>query len=99
MGSPASRIGDMHICPMVTPVLIPVPHVGGPIIAGSVNVITGGVPQARITDMCVCFGPPDMILMGSTTVLVNGLPAARVGDTTLHGGFLSVGLLTVLIGG
>jgi hypothetical protein len=31
MGKPAARIGDMHVCPMVTPGLPPIPHVGGPI--------------------------------------------------------------------
>ncbi|MEA2941222.1 MAG: hypothetical protein QOD09_1751, partial [Bradyrhizobium sp.] len=82
MGKPAARIGDMHTCPMVTGV---VPHVGGPIITGSPNVLTGGVPQARVTDTCTCVGPPDMIVTGSATVFVNGLPAARMFDTTTHG--------------
>ena len=27
---PAARIGDMHVCPMVTPGVPPIPHVGGP---------------------------------------------------------------------
>ena len=99
MGNPASRIGDMHVCLMSTPALVPIPHVGGPVVMGSPNVLTGGIPQARITDMCTCFGPPDMILIGSATVLVNGLMAARVGDMTVHGGSLVMGLPTVLIGG
>ena len=29
MGMPAARIGDMHVCPMVT---VLVPHVGGPVL-------------------------------------------------------------------
>jgi uncharacterized Zn-binding protein involved in type VI secretion len=38
--------------------------------------------------------------MGSTTVLIGGLPAARIGDPTGGGGMVvSVGALTVLIGG
>ena len=41
---PAARISDMHTCPMVNPG--PVPHVGGPDISGSPNVITGYMPQA-----------------------------------------------------
>lgn len=96
MGMPASRIGDMHVCPMVT---VLVPHVGGPISLGSPNVLTGFMPQARVTDICVCVGPPDAIVMGSKTVLVNCLPAARIGDTTAHGGKIVVGLPTVIIGG
>lgn len=93
---PASRIGDMHVCPMFTG---PVPHVGGPILPPcAVTVLTGSIPQARVTDMCVCAGPPDVIVLGSFTVLVCGLPAARIGDMTVHGGSIVMGLPTVLIG-
>lgn len=99
MGQPAARVGDMHVCPMVTPGTPPVPHVGGPILPPcSVNVLTGAIPQARITDMCVCVGPPDTIAKGSATVLVNKLMAARMGDLCAHGGTISIGLPTVLIG-
>jgi uncharacterized Zn-binding protein involved in type VI secretion len=94
---PAARVTDMHTCPMVT---VLVPHVGGPIIPPcSLNVITGFLPQARVTDMCVCVGPPDMIVKGSMTVFVNNLPAARMGDLTVHGGVIITGLPTVMIGG
>jgi uncharacterized Zn-binding protein involved in type VI secretion len=56
MGPPASRIGDMHGCPMVTGI---VPHVGGPILPPCCpTVLTGKIPQARVTDMLVCVGPP-----------------------------------------
>ena len=96
MGKPASRMGDMHVCPMVN---ILVPHVGGPIMLGSFNVITGGQPQARVTDICLCIGPPDMIALGSATVQVNGLMAARIGDMTAHGGSIVGMCPTVLIGG
>ncbi len=99
MGFPAARVTDMHTCPMVTPGLPPIPHVGGPILPTcSLNVITGGLPQARVTDKCLCVGPPDMIVKGSMTVLVNNLPAARVTDTTVHGGVIVTGWPTVLIG-
>ncbi|WP_426959986.1 PAAR domain-containing protein [Muricoccus radiodurans] len=96
---PASRIGDMHVCPMVTPGVPPIPHVGGPIIMGSPTVLTGKIPQARITDQCICVGPPDVLVKGSVTVLVNSLMAIRIGDMTVHGGTVIVGLPTVLIGG
>jgi uncharacterized Zn-binding protein involved in type VI secretion len=76
-----------------------VPHVGGPILPPcSVNVITGYMPQARITDLCLCVGPPDVIIQGSPTVLVNGLMAARIGDQCAHGGKIVTGFPTVLIG-
>jgi len=64
---PASRIGDMHVCPMVT---VLVPHVGGPFVLGSFTVLVGGVPQSRVTDMLICVGPPDILAMGSPTVMV-----------------------------
>jgi len=96
MGMPAARATDMHVCPMVTGV---VPHVGGPIIPPCCpTVLTGSLPQARVTDMATCVGPPDMIALGSFTVLVGSLPAARLGDMTVHGGTIVLGLPTVLIG-
>jgi uncharacterized Zn-binding protein involved in type VI secretion len=96
MGMPAARVTDMHVCPMVTGV---VPHVGGPILPPCCpTVLTGSLPQARVTDMATCVGPPDMIALGSFTVLVGSLPAARLGDMTVHGGTIVLGLPTVLIG-
>jgi uncharacterized Zn-binding protein involved in type VI secretion len=100
MGFPAARLLDMHLCPMVTPGVPPIPHVGGPILPPcSVTVLIGSLPAARLTDQALCLGPPDMIVKGSTTVLINCLPAARVLDSTVHGGMIITGLPTVLIGG
>lgn len=87
----------MHVCPMVTPGLPPIPHVGGPITMGAPTVLIGGVPAARVGDMCVCVGPPDVIAMGSPKVLIGGSPAARMGDMTAHGGTIVLGCVTVLI--
>jgi uncharacterized Zn-binding protein involved in type VI secretion len=98
MGQPAARITDMHTCPMVSG-FFGAPHVGGPIITGMWTVLTGGLPQSRITDLAICAGGPDTIIKASATVLVGGLPAARIGDTTVHGGVIITGLPTVLIGG
>jgi len=93
----AARVGDMHVCPMSTG---PVPHVGGPILPpGEVTVLIGGMPAAKMGDMCTCTGPPDTIILGSTTVLIGGMPAARMGDSTAHGGSIVIGCPTVLIGG
>ena len=100
MPFPAARISDMHMCPMVTPGVPPVPHVGGPILPpGCPTVLIGGLPAARATDMCVCVGPPDNILKGSATVLIGSMPAARVMDSCAHGGMILLGCPTVLIGG
>jgi uncharacterized Zn-binding protein involved in type VI secretion len=62
-------------------------------------VLIGGLPAARVGDMCVCVGPPDVIALGSFTVLIQGMPAARMGDLTAHGGTIVLGYPTVLIGG
>lgn len=97
---PAARITDMHTCPMQTPGVPPIPHVGGPIIGPCVpNVLIGKLPAAVIGDSCVCVGPPDTIAKGSATVMIGGKPAARIGDTTAHGGSIVLGCFTVLIGG
>ena len=95
---PAARIGDMHVCPMATPGTPPIPHVGGPVIAGCPNVLIGFMPAARVGDMCTCVGPPDAIALGSFSVMIGFQPAARVGDTTAHGGKIVVGMPTVMIG-
>ena len=99
MGKPAARITDMHTCPMVTPGMPPVPHVGGPVVGpGAPTVLIGGMPAAVMGDTCICVGPPDTIIMGSTGVFIGGKPAARMGDPTVHGGVITVGCVTVLIG-
>jgi uncharacterized Zn-binding protein involved in type VI secretion len=99
MGKPAARITDMHVCPMVTPGLPPIPHVGGPITGpGCPTVLIGGMPAAVMGDMCVCVGPPDSIILGSTGVFFGGKPAARMGDSCAHGGTIVLGCPTVLVG-
>ena len=96
MPMPAARVGDMHVCPMIT---VLVPHVGGPILPpGGIPVLIGGMPAARVGDLAVCVGPPDVIALGSFKVLIGGMPAARMGDLTAHGGTIVMGLPTVLIG-
>jgi uncharacterized Zn-binding protein involved in type VI secretion len=97
---PAARLGDFHQCPMVTPGVPPIPHVGGPVTGPCMpTVLIGGQPAAKVGDMLTCVGPPDAIVKGSATVMIGGVPAARVGDTTAHGGALLLGDLTVMIGG
>lgn len=95
---PAARIGDMHTCPMATPGTPPVPHVGGPVSIGAPTVLIGFMPAARVSDMAICVGPPDVIANGSPTVLISGMLAARLGDQTVHGGVIVMGCPTVMIG-
>lgn len=99
MSKPAARIGDMHVCPMVTPGTPPVPHVGGPVSGPGVpTVLICGMPAAVMGDMCTCVGPPDTIVLGSVGVLIGGKPAARMGDMCAHGGTIAAGAPTVLVG-
>lgn len=99
MGKPAARAGDMHVCPMLTPGVPPIPHVGGPVLPpGHVVTLIGGMPAARVGDMAVCVGPPDAVALGSFVTLIGGQPAARLGDMTAHGGAIVLGCPTVLVG-
>lgn len=96
MSLPASRVGDLHVCPAADAC----PHCGGPILPECCpTVLIGGLPQARASDMATCSGPPDVISSGAASVLIRGLPAARATDTTAHSGMVMVGQPTVLIGG
>ena len=76
----------MHTCPMATPGLPPIPHVGGPILPlGCPTVLIGMMPAARMGDMATCVGPPDVIAKGSLTSMIGNQPAARQGDVTATG--------------
>ncbi len=70
-GKPAARVGDLHTCPMQSPAVPPIPHVGGPIMPpGGITVLIGNMPAARMGDMATCVGPPDSIILGEMTVLI-----------------------------
>ena len=99
MPGPAATIGSMHVCPMLNPGVPPPPHVGGPVTGPGVpTVLIGGKPAVVMGDMCTCAGPPDTIVQGEATVLIGGKPAATMGSMTAHGGSITVGEPTVLIG-
>lgn len=96
MPQPAARAGDLHVCPMVTAV---VPHVGGPILPPAwPMVLIGGQPAARMGDLVLCAGPPDLVAIGSPTVLIGGQPAARMLDIGAHGSPVVLGWPMVIIG-
>jgi uncharacterized Zn-binding protein involved in type VI secretion len=83
---PAATLGDMHVCPMVTPGTPPIPHVGGPITLGSTGVLIGKKPAARMGDMAVCVGPPSTIVMGCMTVLIGEVGGGAAGGGGGGGG-------------
>lgn len=62
---PAWRVGDMHICPLVS---VSIPHVGGSVSMGSSSVMINSMPAARVGDMIVENGVTNSIIVGSTNV-------------------------------
>ncbi|MFN0009042.1 MAG: PAAR domain-containing protein [Planctomycetota bacterium] len=89
-GNPiAARVGDLRGCPAGAGAILP---------PGAGNVLIGGAFAARVGDLAACVGAPDMIAMGELSVLVAGMPAARQGDPTAHGGKITTGFPTVMIG-
>lgn len=95
MGKPAATLNCYHTCPDKTG---KTDHVGGPVIAGSPNVMIGALPAARVGDTLACRGPTDTIAKGSSSVSANGKAVARVSDMTVHGGQIVVGNPTVIVG-
>jgi uncharacterized Zn-binding protein involved in type VI secretion len=93
----AARVSDAHTCPASSPI----PHVGGVVQGPGVpTVLLGNLPAATAGTPCACALPiPNTIASGSTTVQVGHKPAARAGDPTAHGGIITSGCPTVLIGG
>jgi uncharacterized Zn-binding protein involved in type VI secretion len=67
-GQPAWRAGaDVHACPLVNGVQ---PHVGGTVPVGSVTVMIGSLPAARMGDTIVEPGGPNAIATGAPTVMI-----------------------------
>lgn len=96
MPGPVATIGSIHVCPMCSG---STPHVGGPITGpGSPNILVNNKPAALMGDMCTCVGPPDVIVQGAPNVFFNGVPVVCQGDLTAHGGVITVGEPTVIIG-
>jgi len=94
----AARVGDNHSCSLTNP--NGSPHNGGPILPpGDTSVLIGSSPAAVMGDMCTCAGPPDSIMKGSSSVFIGKKAAARKNDKTTHGGSISAGCSSVIIGG
>lgn len=69
-GVPAWRAAaDFHACPLANG---PQPHVGGVVAVGSLTVLMGGLPAARMGDMVMEAGPPNAIASGCPTVIIGG---------------------------
>ena len=69
-GMPAWRaVSDTHACPLSDG---PKPHLGGPVIFGSLTVLINGCGAARQGDTITEAGPPNSIAVGMPTVLIGG---------------------------
>jgi uncharacterized Zn-binding protein involved in type VI secretion len=76
-----------------------VPHEGGNIIGCCQTVWIEGELAATLGDVCLCNGGfPNVITTGSSGVFIEGKPAVRQGDLCVHGGKITSGSATVLIG-
>ena len=99
MPQPAARVTDMHVCPMVTPILPHDPHVEEPLLPPrSPTVLIVGLPAATLGTQALCTGPVDAVIIGSFKVFICGKPAARMGDICAHGGTIVSGYPQVLMG-
>jgi|TARA_B110000305_G_C19303252_1_gene570205 uncharacterized Zn-binding protein involved in type VI secretion len=101
MGMPVAGIASFHMCPMLTPGVPPIPHVGGPVAAPSCpTALFGKKPAVGMGSTAVCVGPPDSVVKGSATVMAGKKPVSRIMDSCAHGGMIMApGCPTVLIGG
>ena len=77
----SARIGDAWVgicCCHVDPPCVPM---GGIIVSGSPNAVSGGPSQSRLTDVTIGWcGHPGIIVSSSSTSVTNGLGKARIGD-------------------
>lgn len=96
MSRPAARSGDFHVCPQSSG---STDHKGGPVLDGGNSILIGGMPAAMVGSRCACNGATDTVVRGSATVFLQGRPAARMGDATAHGGVITEGDFSVLVGG
>jgi uncharacterized Zn-binding protein involved in type VI secretion len=92
----AARLTDSHSCPLS----VPTAHVGGVIVGpGAGSVTIEHLPAAVEGSDCSCgLGPPNRIAKGSSSVVFEHKPAARVNDFTTHGGVITSGCASVVIG-
>lgn len=94
MPGPIATLGSMHACPMCSGT---VPHVGGPISGpGTPNILINNKPASIMGDMCVCVGPPDVVVQGEASIFFNGTPVVCIGHLTAHGGAITSGEANVI---
>lgn len=80
-----ARLGDQHHCPKHSGTI---PHIGGPILGASGNVLINRIGVARQGDPMQCHVETDHIKEGVESIQVNGKPLARLNHASLHGGVI-----------
>ncbi|MCZ8487033.1 type VI secretion protein [Vibrio lentus] len=83
----AARLTDMHVCPMQTPAVPPIPHVGGAISGPGVpTVLVASLPKRDAWGhVRLLSGLQIASSKAVPPALIMSKPAARMGDTTNHG--------------
>ena len=89
-----SRKGDYHQCPKVTENNLP--HIGGPILEGSSNVLINSMPAARLNDKAFCNFETDYLSQGINGIIINNKPAVSKQLMTQHQGIVNEGSLDVM---
>ena len=70
--SPAARMTDTTISPLVIPGVPAIPCPAGSIVNGSPNVLIGGLPAAHVgSPINLGCGQRDTVIVGDPTVIVN----------------------------
>jgi uncharacterized Zn-binding protein involved in type VI secretion len=90
MGKPVTRVTDMYTNPLMQGATAPIAC------PGSSSLFVGSLPVIQMTDTLMPI--PDMAIPGATTVMHNNLPLQVLGDSTVMGGSLLLGDMTVLVG-
>lgn len=96
MPRPIALLGHMHVCPKVDPG--PKPHIGGPVMDAGQNLVKfNGISVAVEGGQSMCTGMPgpDKMAKGSSLVKINGKGVMRIGDSTAHGGKITMGVPTL----
>lgn len=102
MGLPVARMSDTGFGEDLGGGHDPKPDRTGVIIGGSANVVSNGLPVARMSDIVIRGdGHSGVIIGGSANVVANGLPVARMSDTFIGDftGIIISGSSNVIAGG
>ncbi len=90
---PTARMCDTFSCPK------PAPHKAVFLMPTQTGYWVDGLPVIRLADFGLDLGGADVVMEGAATFLVCGLPVSRKDDKMHHGGLITQGSDTLMIGG